>query len=86
MKVSKLFIVLIVVVACILVGALILNVLLPNTMTMAINTVEDAIFKATGISWDINADGNAGDNNTSQVGDRKDSSSMTSGDTVEGFN
>lgn len=61
MKVSKIFIILITIVACVILGAFVLNQLMPNVVTTMINSLEDTIFSATGMSFDFNADGNAGD-------------------------
>lgn len=60
MSVGKIFKVLIIIVACVIVGALVLNVLLPNTATSLVNAVEGQIFNATGMSFDLNGDGNNG--------------------------
>lgn len=62
MKVSKIFTILIVIVACVVIGALVLNVLLPNTATAIVDAVEDQIYKATKITLDLNGNGNKGDN------------------------
>lgn len=60
MSVGKIFKILIVIVACVIVGALVLNVLLPNVSTSLVNAVEGQIFNATGMSFDFNGDGNNG--------------------------
>ena len=60
MSVSKIFKVLIVIVACVIIGALVLNVFLPNTVTALSNAVEGSIYNATGMSFDLNGDGTAG--------------------------
>ena len=60
MSVSKIFKILIVIVACVIVGALILNVFLPNVVTSLSNAVEGSIFNATGMSFDLNGDGTGG--------------------------
>lgn len=60
MSVSKIFKVLIVIVACVMIGALILNVFLPNVVTSLSNAVEGSIYNATGMSFDLNGDGKAG--------------------------
>ncbi len=64
MKVSGIFKTLIVVVACVLLGALVLNILLPNAATSIVNTVEDQIYNATKLSFDFNGDGNQGSDTT----------------------
>ena len=58
MSVAKIFKVLIIVVACVIIGALVLNVLLPNTTKSLVNAVENQVFNATGLSFDFNGDGN----------------------------
>jgi hypothetical protein len=65
MKVSGIFKTLIVVVACIIVGALVLNYLLPNTVSLMCNFVEDAIYNGTGLKFDLNGDDKIGTGNTS---------------------
>lgn len=60
MSVGKIFKVLIIIVACVIVGAVVLNVLLPNATTSLVNAVEAQIFNATGMSFDFNGDGNNG--------------------------
>lgn len=63
MSVKKIFITLITVVACVMVGAFVLNVLMPNAITTGTNAVEDQLYKATGIKMDFNGDANQGGNN-----------------------
>lgn len=60
MSVKNIFITLIIVVACVMIGALILNTLLPNVTATLVNSVEDMIFNATGMKFDFNNDGNMG--------------------------
>lgn len=62
MSVAKIFKILIIIVACVIVGALVLNVLLPNTTTSIVNAVEGQIFNATGMTFDLNGDGTTGKN------------------------
>lgn len=57
MSVGKIFKVLIIVVACVILGAVILNVLLPNATQGMINAVENTIYNATGLQLDFNGDG-----------------------------
>ena len=71
MNVSKIFMTLIIVVACVLIGALVLNVLLPNITTALVDITEDAIMGATGISFDFNGNGKAGTED-GKVGDMVD--------------
>ena len=60
MSVKKIFTILITIVACVAIGALVLNILMPNAVTQVVNTTEDMIYKATGIAFDFNGDGVAG--------------------------
>ena len=60
MSVSKIFKILIVIVACVIIGALVLNVFLPNVVTSLSNAVEGSIYNATGMSFDFNGDGTNG--------------------------
>lgn len=60
-SVKKIFIVLIVVVACVMIGALVLNVLMPNVMVTVVDSVENMINRATGMSVDFNGNGVKGD-------------------------
>lgn len=60
MGVRKIFIVLVTIVACVILGAFVLNVLMPNVVTTVINATEDMIFNATGMSFDFNGDGRSG--------------------------
>lgn len=76
MNVKKIFLTLVTIVGCVIIGALVLNVLLPNVTTTLINATEDMLYKATGMSFDFNNDetkggahtgaydGSKGDNNT----------------------
>lgn len=60
MDIKKIFITLIGIVACVVIGALVLNVLLPNATKSIINAVEGQIYNATGMSFDFNGDGTVG--------------------------
>lgn len=60
MSIGKIFKVLIVAVGCVIAGAVILNVLLPNAMSAVSNAIETQIYKATGIQMDFNGDGYKG--------------------------
>ncbi len=60
MGVGKIFKTLIIIVVCVILGALVLNILLPNVTTALINSTEDMIFKATGMAFDFNSDGEKG--------------------------
>ena len=57
MSVSKIFITLVIVVACVGIGALVLNILLPNATATVVNSVEAQIFNSTGLTFDFNGDG-----------------------------
>lgn len=72
MNVKKIFITLITVVACVILGAFVLNTLMPNVTTTLINAVEDQIFKATSLEFDFNNDNNAGTNDNSYEGNKSD--------------
>lgn len=90
MNVKKIFMTLIVVVACVMIGALVLNVLLPNAATTLVDSVEGMIFNATGMSFDFNGNGSGGSANKSGTysGNEKDdtgTNDKTAGDQVEGF-
>lgn len=58
--VKKIFMILIVVVICIVIGAFTINILVPNALTSTVNAVEDTLYSATGMSIDLNGDANAG--------------------------
>lgn len=60
MDVKKIFLLLIGVVACVVIGALVLNVLLPNATKSMVNAVEGQIYNASGMSFDFNGDGVVG--------------------------
>lgn len=64
MKVQGIFKTLVIVVACIVLGAMALNIFLPNVVTQLSNVVEDAVFKGTGMSFDFNGDTRGGGTNT----------------------
>lgn len=86
MNVKKIFITLITVVACVILGAFVLNTLMPNVTTTLINAVEDQIFKATSLKFDFNNDANAGTNDTSYAGQNSDDTvTGETGDNVVGF-
>ncbi|MEM4385685.1 MAG: hypothetical protein QXD03_03965 [Candidatus Anstonellales archaeon] len=63
-NVKKVFSVLITAVVCVILGAFVLNILLPNTTTTLINATESMVFKATGLGFDFNNDGFNGSSNT----------------------
>lgn len=87
MNVKKIFITLITVVACVILGAFVLNTLMPNVTTTLINAVEDQIFKATSLEFDFNNDGTIGFNNNTYEGVNEDKTvTGETGDNVIGFN
>lgn len=65
MKVQGIFKTLVILVCCIVLGAMVLNIFLPNVVTQLSNVVEDSIFKGTGMSFDFNGDGKGGGANAS---------------------
>ena len=86
-SVKKIFIVLIVVVACVMIGALVLNVLMPNVMVTLVDSVENMINRATGMSVDFNGNKVKGDDkgttgNTVSVNNAKNGN----GNAVAGYN
>lgn len=90
MDVKKIFITLIVVVACVMIGALILNTLMPNVTKSLVNSVEQMVFNATGMQFDWNGDdvggtGGAGTNFTAADYDINAAGGNLNGDAVEGF-
>lgn len=80
MNVKKIFITLITIVVCVVLGALVLKTLLPNVTNQLIGSVETAIHAATGMDFDINGDGNIG---KPQV--KSDTSKAGTGIEVDGF-
>lgn len=87
MSVKKIFVILITIVACVAIGALVLNILMPNAVTQVVNATENMIYKATGIEFDFNGDGVVGStavDPTSAIDNTGDKASDGVG--VEGFN
>ena len=80
MSVSKIFKVLITIVVCVVIGAFVLNIILPNGLNGMVNTVEGMIKNATGIAFDLNGDGIT-DGDASQ-GTNKDNSNNLDNDGV----
>ena len=87
MSVKKIFIILITIVACVIIGAFVLNTLMPNVVTGMVNSTEDMIYNATGMSFDFNGDGRGGTSGAdSWGGDVTDSDGQAeNGAGVEGF-
>lgn len=90
MSVGKIFKTLIVIVACVVIGAVVLNVLLPNATTSLVNTVENQIYNATGLEFDFNGDGTYGSstNRATSAGAATNSTNNSEDTTanVNGFN
>lgn len=89
MKVQGIFKTLVIVVVCIVLGAMVLNIFLPNVVTQLSNVIEDSIYKGTGMSFDFNGDGKGGDKNannsyTDTTNGGKFSEELN--EKVEGFN
>lgn len=85
---KKVFITLITIVALVVVGAFVLNVIMPNTVTTMVNTVEGMVYNATGLHMDFNGDGDVGtvtEDDTIGNADIEDNSGAESGQGVEGF-
>lgn len=60
MGVKKVFIILITVVVCVLLGAIVLNMVMPNLVSQLSNQIETQIYNATGLSFNFNGDSKAG--------------------------
>lgn len=86
MSLKKVFFILITVVICMAVGALLLNIFLPNVVKQMSNAIEDSIFKATKISFDFNGDGIGGSANSVYTGTNNTNTEVgdTGGVGVEG--
>lgn len=86
MSVKKIFIILITIVGCVIIGALILNTLLPNVTTALIDSAEDMIYKATKMDFDFNGNGNKGSTEGTEGMGNDDDDMTQDGAGVEGFN
>lgn len=88
MSVSKIFITLIIIVACVAIGALVLNILLPNVTATLVNAVENMIYQATKLQFDFNGDGTTGSAGTefNAVNGDTDAYKNTTTVGVDGFN
>lgn len=85
-NVKKIFLILITIVACVLIGALVLNLLLPNATETLVDAVEDMVFKATGLGFDFNGNGKIGSGGNVQFqGETQLDTNKPDAD-VEGFN
>ena len=89
MSVKKIFITLVVIVMCIILGAFLINVFLPNATAQVINAAEDAVYKSTGMQFDFNADGHKGQNNedysSDGVGHGSNADEIYNSGAVDGF-
>lgn len=87
MSVKKIFMTLIIVICCVILGAFIINILLPNVTTTLINAVEDQLFNATGMKFDFNNDGTVGGTGTNQYSGTRSGGEDEINDeqTVDGF-
>ena len=79
MDVKKIFIILITIVACVVIGALVLNILLPNVSTALVNAIERMIYKATKMTFDFNGDGVTGSVTTALYNSNNNSVSSVTG-------
>lgn len=61
--VKKVFMTLVTIVACVVLGALILNTVLPNTAIAMVDATEDMIYNATGMSFNMNGNSKVGGTN-----------------------
>lgn len=90
-SVKKIFTVLIVMVACVMIGALVLNILLPNVSTSIVDALEQMVFNATGMQFDWNgnkAGGESGggvDFQGGMAGDGTGTNADNAGQQVEGL-
>jgi uncharacterized protein involved in outer membrane biogenesis len=89
--VKNIFKVLIIAIVCLVVGAFLINVLAPNATNQVTNAIEQQVWKATGISLDLNGDGYTGQNGGKATAgaNRSDKSNTIAGkgggNTVTGF-
>lgn len=88
MDVKKIFITLITIVICVILGAFVINTLMPNVVNTVINAAEGQIYNATGLSFDFNGDGAGGTQNANSTyngGLTDDNINEGNQDTVSGF-
>ena len=85
MNVKKIFIVLVTIVACVILGAFVLNILMPNVVTTVIDATEDMIYKATGLAFDFDKNGNRGNNSNAQYDGETAGGQGTVQGNVDGF-
>lgn len=86
MDVKKIFITLITIVICVILGAFVINTLMPNVVNTVINAAEGQIYNATGLSFDFNGDGDGGTANkdSSYMGELSDDTVTDSDQTTVG--
>lgn len=60
MDVKKIFTMLIGIVACVVLGAFLLNTFMPNVTAAVVNAMEDMVYNVTGLSMNFNGDGKSG--------------------------
>ena len=85
MSVKKIFIILITVVACVMIGALVLNVLMPNVMTSVVDSVENMVHNATGMKMDFNGNGKGAGSDEVAKEKRAGTKEGANGANVKGF-
>lgn len=88
MSVQKIFMTLIIVVACVILGAFVLNALLPNVIAGMSNSAESMLKNATGMSFDVNGDGQVGTTGGKDANkgiNSKSSDTQTNGNNVNGY-
>lgn len=86
MNIKSIFITLITIVALVVIGAFVLNVLLPNVTSSLVDAVEDMIYKATKLTFDFNHNSNAGANSTTYTTYSNSNSQVNGGGVgVDGF-
>ena len=93
MSVKKIFMTLIVIVMCVILGAFLINILLPNVTQQVVNATETSIFNATGMKFDFNGDGKSSQGTVNEMNtkvgnttnDKTGSTGTLAGTTVGGF-
>lgn len=85
MSVKKIFVVLITIVACVVVGALVLNIILPNVATSLVDTTEQMVYKATKLDFDWNGNGTKGSSNSLEDSKKDSNTAADTGVGVAGF-
>ena len=86
MNVKGIFVTLITIVGCVIIGAFVLNTLLPNVTTTLINSAESMIQNATSLEFDFNGDGVGANQDTFMGENTDDTVTGVVGGNVEGFN